>query len=74
MKANDLRKWIDSLTDDIEFFYNGKHCSVCPISRSEIYLAYGEITYDAISIDDAMNAPIFNGKALGEISELIELI
>ena len=74
MKAQELKKWIDSLTDDIEFSYEGTHGSICPISRAEIYLSYGDTTYDAKSIDDAMGAPFFNGKSLNEISDTMELI
>nr|DAD89758.1 MAG TPA: hypothetical protein [Siphoviridae sp. ctWDo30] len=74
MKAQELRKWIDSLTDDIEFSYAGKHGSICPISRAEIYLSYGDATHDAKTIDDAMSVPFFNGKSLNEISDKMELL
>ena len=30
MKASDLRDLIDSLTQDIDFSYNGKNGSICP--------------------------------------------
>ncbi len=59
MKAQELRKWIDSLTDDIEFSYAGKHGSICPISRAEIYLSYGDATHDAKNYGRCNERPIF---------------
>lgn len=34
MKSEDLRDWIDSLTQDIAFEYLGVNGSICPLSLS----------------------------------------
>lgn len=37
MKSEDLRDWIDSLTQDITFEYLGVNGSICLFSRSDIF-------------------------------------
>ena len=68
MKPDELRAWIDSLTDDIEFRYEGLWGAICPFTRSNISLCYNgeEITVD--SIDKAMSTPFIAGHSLSEIS------
>ena len=67
MKSEDLRDWIDSLTQDIAFEYLGVNGSICPFSRSDISLCYGEKEQSFDSIDALMHAPFFKGKSLTEI-------
>ena len=73
MKASELRGWIDSLTDDIEFQYQGKWGAICPFSRKNISLCYDgqEVTVD--SIDAAMKEPFVAGRSLEEMSEDIQI-
>lgn len=72
MKAQDLRDWIDSLTDDIEFEYQGKWGSICPFSREDISLCYDEQEVTVFSVDAAMKEPFIAGRSLEEISEEIQ--
>lgn len=67
MKMEDLRNWIDSLTQDIVFEYLGTYGSICPFSHSDISLCYGEKEQSFTSIDSLMYAPFFKGKSLAEI-------
>lgn len=71
MNANDLRELIMDLTEDIEFSYNGNPGSICPISATEINMAYKDNAYNANSIDAAMQEKLFEGKSLEEIAEKI---
>jgi len=71
MKAKELRDWIDSLTDDIE--YNGIWGSICPFSRKCISLCYDENEVAVNSVDAAMNEPFINGHTLNEISEKLKI-
>ena len=71
MKSEKLAELIDSLVGDIEFDYNSKHGAVCPFSRTDIAVSYGDEAHSHISIDDVMNDKIFGGKCLNEISEQI---
>lgn len=73
MKADDLKSWIASMTQDIDFYYNGVGGSICPFAADDIALAYGGYTYDAKSIDDAMTAPLIDGKSLAKMAEYLEL-
>lgn len=74
MKPNKLAEMIDSLAGDIDFEYHGKHGAVCPFSRTDIALSYGEEAHSHTSVDDAMNDKMFDGKCLREISEQITLM
>ena len=74
MKANELYDFIDSLTSDIDFEYDGKHGAICPFSRTDISLSYDDEAHDHTSIADVKNDKIFNGKCLNEISEQIVLM
>ncbi len=74
MKPNKLAEMIDSLTSDIDFEYKGKHGAVCPFSRTDIALSYGEEAHSHTSVEDVMNDKMFDGKCLKEISEQIELM
>lgn len=73
MKAKELRDWIDSLTDDIEFEYNGIWGSICPFSRKCISLCYDENEVTVNSVDAAMKEPFVNGHSLEEISEKLKI-
>ena len=54
MTAPELRAWIDSLTQDIDFAYHGKFGSICPFHREDIALCYDGYAVDAHSVDEAM--------------------
>lgn len=69
MNADDLRVWIDSLTQDIDFVYQGVSGSICPFSRTSISVSYGNSEYTFHSVDDAMNQPFILGKPLKDICE-----
>ena len=73
MKAKDLRAWIDSLTQDIDFSYHGVTGSICPFSRQDIALCYGDVTADATSVDEAMSIPFIDGHSLNEIAEQLDI-
>lgn len=74
MKPNKLAEIIDSLASDIDFYYKGKHGAICPFSHNDIALSYDGEDHNHISVEDAMNDKMFNGKCLNEISEQIELM
>ncbi|QHQ61383.1 hypothetical protein Ana3638_11870 [Anaerocolumna sedimenticola] len=71
MKPDNLREWIVSLTDDIEFEYLDIFGSICPFSKNNISVTYNGITKDYDNIDEVMTDKFFNGKSLIEISELL---
>lgn len=73
MKASDLRKWIDSLTQDIDFSYNGKNGSICPISRTNISLCYDGNTVDVQSVDAVMSTPFIDGKSLNDLCDKLDI-
>lgn len=69
MTKKELYDYINSLAGDIDFEYQGIHGAVCPFSRTDIAISYGDIakTYD--DIETALNDKLFNGKSLNEIAE-----
>lgn len=73
MKAQDLRDWIDSLTDDIEFQYQGKWGAICPFNRQNISLCYDGQEVTVNSVDAAMKKPFVAGRSLEEISEELQI-
>lgn len=73
MSAKDLKDWIDSLTDDIEFQYLGVWGSICPFNRNNISVSYGDDERTFNSIDDVMNQPFITGKAIKDICEEFEI-
>lgn len=73
MKATDLKAWINSLTQDIDFSYKGKSGSICPISRTDISLCYDGRTVDVKSVDAAMSVPFIDGKSLNDLCAQLEI-
>lgn len=69
MNAKELRDWIDSLTEDIEFNYNGVWGSICPFARDDISVSYGDKEQTFNSIDAVMNEPFIDNSPIKEICE-----
>ena len=69
MKGKQLREWIDSLTQDIDFVYDGVPGSICPFSRDYISLCYGENEMTVASVEEAMSTPFIRGKSLNEVCD-----
>ena len=69
MNKQELKDWIDSLTQDIDFEYLGISGSICPFSHSDISLCYGGKEQSFPSVDAVMNEPFFEGKSLSQICE-----
>lgn len=72
MNANDLKSWISGLTQDITFRYRDIWGSICPFSRSDISLSYGDDEKTFRSVDAVMDTPFIDGKPLKEICGQIE--
>lgn len=73
MKAQDLRGWIDSLTQDIEFEFCGKQGVICPFNRQDISLCYDGKEVTVHSVDAAMNEPFILGKSLMGVCEELDI-
>lgn len=73
MTAPELRAWIDSLTQDIDFAYRGKSGSICPFHREDIALCYDGYAVDAHSVDEAMTLPFICGQSLDELCEELDI-
>ena len=69
MNAQELRDWIDSLTDDIEFQYKGVWGSICPFSRENISVSYGDEERTFNSVDEVMDTPFVDGKSMKDICD-----
>lgn len=69
MKQDKLKNKILSLTQDIEFEYNGKHGAICPFNEHNIHIGFDGDDVECKSIDEAMSSKVFDGKSLSEICE-----
>lgn len=69
MKAKDLRESIDDLLLDIEFEYKGVSGAICPFSRDDIAVKYGDSERTFDSVDALMNEPFIDGKPMKDICE-----
>ena len=73
MKAEKLRAWIDSLSQDIDFEYHGRSGAICPFSHSEISLVFEGREVTVGSVDAAMSEPFIDGYSLAELCEELTL-
>ena len=72
MRASELKKLIDGLTQDIDFEYQGKPGTICPFSSTDISLCYDGIEITVDSVDKAMNAPFLSGRSLADACAELE--
>lgn len=73
MTPKKLKDWITSLTQDIDFMYQGHECTINPFSRQDIAMAIDGDNKNYSSVEDLMSDPRFDGKPLNQIAEQIEL-
>ena len=72
MTAKELRDRIESLCTHILFDYNEKECGVDPFYTEHFDMWCGDVFMEAHSIDEVMQVPFFDGKALEDIADQIE--
>ncbi|WP_418419662.1 hypothetical protein [Blautia sp.] len=70
--AKELKDRINSICTHVLFDYNGKECGVDPFSSDNFDMWYGSQMMNAKSIDEVMQTPFFDGKALQDIVDDIE--
>ena len=68
MTSLELKEWITSLVQDIEFDYKGKHGSICPFSADNFSLCYDGEPHNFDNVADLMAAKVICGKSLNDIS------
>ena len=71
MTAKKLRDRIESLCTHVLFDYNGKACGVDPFDAGHFDMWCGEDFMEAHSIEEVMQEPFFEGKALQDIIDQI---
>lgn len=73
MNADQIRSRIDELASHFTFYYLGKYGGVDPINRKHFDLWYGDDAITVHSLDEVMNIAFFDGKALKDITDQIEI-
>ncbi len=73
MTADKIKNRINELASHFLFKYQGKECGVDPFSRSDFDMWCGEDYMKATSIDEVMEVPFFEGKALQDIANEIDI-
>jgi len=71
MKENELIQWIDGLTQDIIFYYRGIEGSICPFTRTNISVSYGDTETTVRSPEDVLGVSI-SGKPFRNILSEVE--
>lgn len=74
MKAKQLRKLISEAYLDITFKYKDMYGIIMPLGNNKFRLGYGDTTREYGNIDELMNTPSLDGKALTEVAEDISEI
>ena len=72
MTRKELYDLIDSLSQDIEFEYNGKTGAICPFSREDISVSYGLDSVSVSSVGEAMSIRFIGGHSLDELCEKVD--
>ena len=72
MTAKDLRDRINSICTHVLFDYNGKECGVDPFNEKHFDMWYGDVFMEAHGIEEVMQTPFFDGKALEDIVDQLE--
>lgn len=73
MNKEELFELIDSLKCDIEFEYKGIHGAICPFSRSDIEVTYGDNDKVYSNIESLMEDPFFDGECLIDIATKLDI-
>lgn len=73
MTAKMLRHEVDVNLRDIEFEYNGVSGAICPFSREDIAVKYGDSEHTFDSVDALVNEPFIDGKPLKDICEQLDI-
>lgn len=66
-KRHELYDLVDSISQDIEFEYDGDMVLIIPFTRKKYVVCYGETEIEVHSIDEVFTTPFINGKSLDEI-------
>lgn len=74
MNKQELYDYIDSLTCDIEFEYAGVHGAICPTSRRDIDVCFGDFDKKYSGIEEVMSDKVYFGKSLNEISDDLDIL
>jgi hypothetical protein len=74
MTADKIKNRINELASHFLFEYKGKECGVDPINHSNFDIWCGDNYMNAHSIDEVMETPFFEGKALNEICNEIDIV
>lgn len=69
MTKQQLYDYIDNLTGDYEFEYEGKHGVICPFARDNIAMYYDGNSAECKSVQESMSVKIFNGHSANEVCD-----
>lgn len=73
MKKTEFIRAVDTFLQDIEFEYKGVPGAICPFSREDIAVKYGDLEQTFDSVDAFMNEPFIDGKPMKDICEQFEI-
>lgn len=70
----ELRDYLLSLVNHVEFYWNGLHGFIDPFTREKYIFSFGEDDpgTEFRSVDELLNAPYMNGTSLAEVCDDVE--
>ena len=71
MDIAELRALVETLLYDIEFVYNGKPGSICPLAEDFFALACGDMFINVTTVDEVFSAPFLDGKTIPDVLDQI---
>ena len=74
MKAQELKSWILSCVQDIEFLYQGRHGAICTFSENDFVAGFDRESHSYDNVESLMADKIFNGMSLNQIAEKLEFV
>lgn len=70
---NKIKNRINEMCSHLTFEYNGVECGIDPLSIDEFDMWYGNKIFNAKSVEEVINYPLFDGKSLVDITDSIKI-
>lgn len=67
-----IKLCLDEMRTHVLFDYKNISCGIDPLSKNKYDLWYGDKSYTAKSVDEALDMKIFDGNSINQISDKIE--
>lgn len=70
----DIKSRLLEFSNLMSFEYDGLYCDIDPFNENNFHVTCDGKEYDMKSINEVLNSPIFDGKSLIEICDIIKIL